>query len=360
MAERLKDLFLTDSSLQELVEALQESYPAFDGKRFLSLVKDDQWLERQLKDRVVHITECLAQTLPPDYEEALDILLQTIPNVKGFEVMAFPHFVGTYGTEHWDRSLDALRFLSDYASGEWAIRPFLIQDSDRALDQMLAWAHDSNEKVRRLASEGCRPRLPWAPALPAFKKNPRPLIPILEALKDDESEFVRRSVANNLNDISKDHPDLALDICEQWYGWSDEADWIVKHACRTLLKTANKRALLLFGYADPANLGVSEFALASKSVKIGETAQFSFLLSVNGKRELKVRLEYAVHFVKARGQLSKKVFKISERNCSPGSHKITRKHSFADRSTRKHYPGTHQITIIVNGEEKGQLPLQVG
>ena len=204
--------------------------------------------------------------------------------------------------------------------------------------------------MRRLASEGCRPRLPWAMALPKFKKDPTPLLPILEHLKNDPSETVRRSVANNLNDISKDNPVIALDVCERWHGQSTETDKIVKHACRGLLKAGDKRALAIFGYSDPADLVISNFTLATPSLRIGDNLEFSFTMELQHKS--KVRLEYAIHYVKAKGQLSKKVFKITENDYKAGSHSYKRKHSLADMSTRKHYPGTHRISLFVNGEEK--------
>jgi 3-methyladenine DNA glycosylase AlkC len=219
------------------------------------------------------------------------------------------------------------------------------------------WAEDKDAKVRRLASEGCRPRLPWAMALPKFKKDPSPILPILEKLKDDASEDVRRSVANNLNDISKDNPDLTLEICEKWSGQSENTDKIVKHACRTLLKAGNKRALAIFGYSDPSSIGVDNLSLDKKNLKIGDDLTFSFDITVATKS--KVRLEYAVYFVKAKGKISKKVFKISEKDYGPGTYSISRKQAFQEQTTRKHYPGTHRIAIIVNGEEKARTSFEL-
>jgi 3-methyladenine DNA glycosylase AlkC len=222
---------------------------------------------------------------------------------------------------------------------------------------LLNLANDEDEKVRRFASEGCRPRLPWAMALPDFKKDPSPILPILEKLKDDDAEFVQKSVANNLNDISKDHPDLVLDICEGWKGSSKGADWIVKRACRTMLKAGNKRAMLLFGFGDPKSLHIENFKLAKKTAKIGDKVEFSFELNVKTRKKSKVRLEYVVHFAKAGGKTSKKVFQLIEKTHAPGKHELKRNHSFADMSTRKHYPGKHRISIIVNGVEKADAEL---
>lgn len=352
MAERLKDLFFTKESIDHLASTVTEHCPPFDRDEFLRLVYDDIWEGLELKARMRHVSTCLHATLPPDYSEALAILEKVVPSIHGFDVMVFPDYVEQYGLEHWDRSFSALKFFTLYASGEFAIRPFLKKNPQRALAHMLTWADDQNHHVRRLASEGCRPRLPWAMALPAFKKDPGPIFPILEKLKNDPSESVRRSVANNLNDISKDHPERMLEICERWFGVTEETDQIVKHACRGLLKAGNSRALLLFGLANPAALRVEDLALDKTSLKIGDELHFSFALHVDTDQPRDVRLEYALDFVKAKGQLSRKMFQIRESRLEPGTHSIARKHAFADLSTRRHYPGRHFITIFVNGVEK--------
>ena len=205
----------------------------------------------------------------------------------------------------------------------------------------------------------CPLSLSWAMALPDFKKDPGLILPILGKLKNDESDSVRRSVANNLNDISKDHPELVLEICERWYGQSERTNWIVKHACRTLLKSGNKRALLLFGYGDSSQMSVDKLKPGEKTVMIGKDLLFSFQLIMATKKASKVRLEYRVDFMKAKGKQSGKIFKITENTYKPGTHSFSRKHSFADMSTRKHYEGEHGITIIVNGDEKAKASFAV-
>ena len=212
-----------------------------------------------------HATECLAQLLPKSYKQAVEILMKAAPEVKGFESFCLPTYVELYGLDHWKYSLPALAAFTKYSSSEFSIRPYIKQDPARAMAFMEELASDHDEKVRRFASEGCRPRLPWAMALPAFKKDPSPILPILEKLKDDDSEFVQKSVANNLNDISKDHPELVLDICERWQGTSKSADWIIKRACRTMLKAGNKRAMLLFGFGNPKSLHIEKLKLRKKS-----------------------------------------------------------------------------------------------
>jgi hypothetical protein len=196
-------------------------------------------------------------------------------------------------------------------------------------------------------------------AIPAFKKDPSLILGVLEKLKDDDSEFVLRSVANNLNDISKDNPELVLDVCEKWLGTSEKTDWIVKHSCRTLLKAGEKRAMLLFGFGDPKSIAVENLAVNKKTVTIGDGITFSFELVVKTKKSCKVRLEYIVYFVRANGRLSRKVFQISEKTYNSGRHLIKRKQSFADMSTRKHYPGDHNLAVVVNGVEKARTTVEL-
>jgi len=350
MAERLKDMFFTADSVSTFAAAIQTAYPEFDKEKFTELVFDKAFESKELMAKMRHATLCLHQTLPKSYAKTVEILKHAAPHVKGFEAISLPNYISLYGMEDWEVSLPALGHITQFVTAELAIRPFLDQDPQKVLPHMLAWAQYENHHVRRLASEGCRPRLPWAMALPKFKKDPTPLLPILEQLKNDPSETVRRSVANNLNDISKDNPAIALDVCERWHGQSPETDKIVKHACRGLLKAGDKRALAIFGYSDPADLVISNFTLATPSLRIGDNLEFSFTMELQNKS--KVRLEYAIHYVKAKGQLSKKVFKITENDYKAGSHSYKRKHSLDDMSTRKHYPGTHRISLFVNGEEK--------
>lgn len=359
MPDKLKDLFFSSSFIDQLADTLQEIYPAFDKARFTRLIYDANWEARELKEKMRHVSGCLHQTLPQDFAQALEILKKAAPSFGSFDAMVFADYVECYGLDDWDLSLPALGFFTQFASSEFAVRPFLARDPERAMAYLRGWAEHENHHLRRLASEGCRPRLPWAMALPTFKEDPRPILPILEKLKNDQSEYVRRSVANNLNDISKDHPDLVLDICQRWVGHTQHTDWIVKHACRGMLKAGNKRALSLFGFGDPTHIRVENLRLDPEALLIGQDLQVTFELGVVTQEACNVRLELGVYFVKANGNLSRKVFKIGEKSFDPGEHSITRKVSFADRSTRKHYPGQHQIAIIVNGEEMAQVSFEL-
>ena len=216
------------------------------------------------------------------------------------------------------------------------------------MKQMKIWSRSKNEHIRRLASEGCRPRLPWAMALPEYKRDPSAVLEIILNLINDESLYVRRSVANNLNDISKDNPDFIIEIAEQYLGSSREADWVIKHACRGLLKQGHKKVMKLFGYTVAQHVSLDNFK-TDKNVSMGEKINFSFKLITNEKKLGKLRLEFIIDFIKANGKSSAKVFKISEGEYSQSSKLFTKNFSFRKISTRKYYPGDHAISIVLNG-----------
>ena len=352
MPEKLKDILFPPEKVKLFATVLTEVYPAFDGQGFYHLVCDADWPERELKEKMRHTTLCLHEFLPDEFAKAVDILIAIVPKVSGFEAIVLPDYVEVYGLDHWNISMPALGELTKCGSSEFAIRPFLNKDLEGAMKYMSRWADSADFKVRRFASDGCRPRLPWASGVPALKKDPALILPILEKLKNDPAEFVRKSVANNLNDISKDHPGLVLDICNRWQGTSQNTDWIIKHACRTLLKQGNKRAMLLFGFANPEKMMVNSLHISNHNPKIGEDIEFSFDLDLQTDERQKVRLEYIVHFVKSFGKTSPKVFQMKEVEMEPGLHSIVKKHSFKDLSTRKHYMGEHKLEIVINGVVK--------
>ncbi|MEN8119526.1 MAG: DNA alkylation repair protein [Bacteroidota bacterium] len=359
MPEALKNQFFTKGSIQKFANEICKEYASFDNEKFLELIYTKDWETKELKAKMYHVTNCLHDTFSKDYLSALEILLKIAPFIKGFEAMVLPDFVEQYGLDFWDESLAALKEFTKYSSSEFAIRPFIIANVEKSMSFMLKMATDSHENVRRFASEGCRPRLPWAMALPNLKKDPSLIFPILEKLKNDESEFVRRSVANNLNDISKDNPDMVLNLCEKWIGNTKNTDWIVKHACRSLLKEGNSKAMRIFGFGDPKEIEVKGLKTDSSKVKIGTDLQFEFQLINQSVNDAKIRLEYRVYFMKANGKQSGKIFQISEKLYKPGEYTIKKKHSFKNLSTRKHYTGDHGIGIVVNGVEKGNVVFQV-
>ena len=362
MAVLFKDRF-NYGSLHKLALQIQTVYDEFPIEAFLKSTMDEMWDSLEFKQRVMQISVNLGKYLPEDYKTAIHIIDKVIMNydicLDGF-VSFFPAFVELYGQdkENWDVSMSALARYTPYASAEFAVRSFIINDEERMMAQMMSWAKDDNEHVRRLASEGCRPRLPWGQGLPNFQKDPSPVLRILELLKTDPSPYVRKSVANNLNDISKTHPDLVVKIAKDWYGKDKNTDWIIKHGCRTLLKKGNSEVLGILGFADAGCVKVNAFSLQTVSVHVGGILTFSF--EIEAKKETKVRLEYGIDYVKANGRRSRKIFQISEPAFKEnGKRSYTKTHSFADTSTRKHYPGIHSVTLIVNGTERGTLEFEV-
>lgn len=364
MPELLKDTFYNYDLICEMADNIRAVYPPFQCDDFINDIMDSTWAELELKARMRRITVHLGKYLPDDYGRALGIIDQVLAGYpagfSNFAFLCFPDFVEVYGQDekYWDLSMAALERYTPFSSAEFAVRPFIIRQEDRMMKQMAAWAKHGNEHVRRLASEGCRPALPWGPALVRFKKDPLPVLGILELLKADPSLYVRKSVANNLNDISKTHPDLVIKTAREWYGKNEWTDWIVKHGCRTLLKKGNRDVLDLFGFADAKSVDIAGFMLGAAAVSIGEELTFSFELVA--KQAAKVRLEYGVDYVKANGKRNRKIFQISERIFEAGETKLyTKTQSFADATTRKHYPGTHSVTLIVNGAERGTLDFEV-
>ena len=343
-----------------IVKSVYDSFPI---EEFVDSVMDNTWEDLELKARGRQVTLNLGKYLPQDYREALAILEKVAEDyVSGQFVLgfSFPDFVEVYGQDenNWDASINALELFTMLWSSEMAVRPFIINNEERMMEQMLAWSKHENEHIRRLSSEGCRPALPWAMALPEYKKDPAPILPILEQLKTDPSMYVRKSVANNLNDISKTRPDVVKKLASDWYGENKHTDWIIKHGCRTLLKKGDEEILVLFGLGDDSSVSVEDFAMDSSSVSIGNNLGFSFVL--NATDLAKVRLEYAIDFVKSGGKTSRKIFKISEIALKANERRrYARNHSFADLSTRKHYPGIHSIAILVNGTEQGKAEFEV-
>lgn len=362
MAGLYKDRF-NHESLYKLASEIQAVYEEFSAEAFLNATMDKTWDSLEFKQRVMRISKVLGKYLPADYKTAIHIIDKVILNydtcLDGF-VSFFPSYVELYGQdkEDWNVSMEALARYTPYASAEFAVRAFILNDEERMMAQMAAWAKDGNEHLRRLASEGCRPALPWGQALPCFKKDPLPVLYILELLKTDPSPYVRKSVANNLNDISKTHPDLVIKIAKDWYGKDKRTDWIVKHGCRTLLKKGNTDVLDLFGFSEDCCVEVDGFSLGTDALLIGTDMIFSF--EIAAEKAVKVRLEYGIDYVKASGKRNRKIFQISELTLKDNSKKSYRKkHSFADTSTRKHYPGIHSVTLIINGTERGMLNFDV-
>ena len=332
-------------------------WPAFDRSGFTTAAADK--LETlELKQRSNQIAAALARFLPGDFERAAAILRQSLTpdpdsdkrGIDGWAIMPISHYVGTSGLGHFALSMDLLKEMTNRFSAEFGIRFLILEDSERALSIMKEWTRDPDHHVRRLVSEGTRPRLPWAMQLPGFIEDPAPILPLLERLKDDESEYVRRSVANNLNDIAKDHPDRVADIAGRWLqNAGEERRKLVRHACRTLVKQGHRKALTVLGYGPP-KLELKGFALQTPDVEFGEALSFEVSLTSTAKRPQALILDYVIHHRKANGDTSPKVFKWKTLTLDKQArHTARRRHVFRPITTRTYYPGTHALELLING-----------
>ena len=254
----------------------------------------------------------------------------------------------------------ALTHFTQFSSSEFAVRPYIIKYQKQMINQHLIWSKHKNYHVRRLASEGIRPRLPWAMALLDFKKDPSPIIPILNNLMADEQEYVRRSVANCINDISKDHPQIVIDLVKNNINKSTETDKLLKHASRGLLKKGNAEILKLFGLNNEHLVNLLSLQIDKLKIQIGKSFNFTFSVQLQEKIASQVRLEYNIYYVKANGKQSAKIFQIGTYLLQPNQTvEVNKKHSFINLTTRKHYAGMHKIAIVANGNEIGFLDFEL-
>ncbi len=365
MSELIKDLY-SEAFYEQFSSVLKQTIPSVNKDEFKNLIFIDAFESYELKERLSHTTKVLNHFLPEDFKSATQTIKELIENLnsanmreQSMEFMFIPEYIEIYGINDYENSVKAFEFITQFTSCEFAVRPFLKKYPDEMLSQMISWSKHENNKVRRLASEGSRPRLPWAMALPSYKNDPSPILPILENLKEDSCEVVRRSVANNLNDIAKDNPDTVIDISKQWKGKSKETDALVKHACRTLLKQGELQILKLFGFGSQ-NFKVSGFNIITPQVKIGDYLGFKFSIINQDDSAKLLRLEYGLYYMKNNGKLARKVFKISEREIESNKiYDIQRKQSFKIISTRKFHTGLHQVSIIVNGIEGEKLDFEL-
>lgn len=348
--EPLKNKYNT-SYIDSLCHDIQNVYKTFDTKNFTKDIFDKTWQTKELKSRMRTISTALAIYLPQDYKKAIDILIKAYrqtDQTKMLENMIFQDFVEVYGLEYFDISMQALQVFTINSSSEFAVRQFILKYPTKTMKQMKIWAKNDIVDVRRLSSEGCRPRLPWAVALQSFKQNPKEVFEILEILKADNEKYVLRSVANNLNDISKDNPNLVLHFVKQNIDVSTNLDYVLKHGSRTLLKSGDKEILKLFGFDNTDNT-VDNFHCDDK-VKIGEKLNFSF--DIKSTHILgSLRIEYIIYFKLKNSKYGKKIYMISQKSHNTNKIHIKQNHHFKPISTRVYHKGTHKIEIVVNGEK---------
>ncbi|MBQ0733254.1 DNA alkylation repair protein [Aquimarina celericrescens] len=365
MAEPLKNVY-NELFFEKFLNTVKEVYPKINSTKFLSDIYKDHWKEKELKQRMYHISSVLFKHLPNNFVIATKIIVQMTEVLKtkeesmSFEYMFLADYIEKYGLDNYQTSISAMEEITKFTSCEFAVRPFIFKYPEQMRSQLLEWSQHAHPMVRRLASEGSRPRLPWTMRLPSFQKDPSPIIPILKNLKNDPSEMVRRSVANNLNDISKDNPEIVISLAIKWKGKSKETDKLIKHACRTLLKEGNREIMKLFGFRTIKEIKISDFQVLTPKIKVGNSLEFSFVLKNKSKTTSKIRLECGIYYKKANGILSRKVFKISEKEYLANSiTTIKRKQPFKIITTRKLYSGTHQISLIINGNEFEKLDFEL-
>jgi 3-methyladenine DNA glycosylase AlkC len=358
-APALKEIF-DRARLKHFAAETKAVWPAFDDKRFLALATqglDDLGIMQRMR----LAAEAFGATLPQDFGKAVDILTQLAPRIRhGFASITLSEYVALYGQENFDRSMKALKLFTTHGSAEFAIRHFLAADFDRTLRVMRGWAEDGNEHVRRLASEGSRPRLPWSLQLKNLIADPSPTLPILERLKADDSPYVRKSVANHLNDIGKDHPDVLVDTVSRWDRADPRTSWIVRHALRTLVKKGDARALALLGASDGAEIRVERFAVAPARVRLGDRVTIEAAIASTGDAGQRLVVDYAIHYVKKLGTTSRKVFKLKEVSLPPGgSAKLSISQVIRDFTTRTHQPGHHKVELLVNGRTLAESGFEI-
>ena len=359
MADALRDAY--GAAIPRTIGAMVAAvHPAFDAPGFVHTCLAG-YGDLALVARGWKIADALHAHLPPEYPEAVGVLVRSLgrplgePEGQGMAPFLYmPHafFVARYGLDHFEPSMRAQYEITKRFTAEFSIRPFIERHPEATLARLAQWARDPDPHVRRLVSEGTRPRLPWAPRLREFQRDPSPVLALLELLKDDPALYVRRSVANNLNDIGKDHPGVLVEVARRWLDDAGEARrWVVKHALRSAVKRGEAGALKALGYGG----GSRALAVASPAIKparpaMGEAVTIAFTVENRGGRRARALVDFRVHFVKKNGRAAPKVFKLRAVDLAPGeSVRLSKKVSLADLTTRRHYPGRHAVDAQVDG-----------
>ncbi|MDP3821856.1 MAG: DNA alkylation repair protein [Burkholderiales bacterium] len=363
--EPFKNL-INKGTVEAIGMALQKAWPAFDRKRFQKLAQTG--LDAlEFKARARHVSAALESTLPEDFDQAAALLEATLAppgaqndprwaqvgngSLAGWAVWPMGEYVSRRGLQSPHRGLATLHALTQRFTAEWPIRAFIEQHPELTFATLALWARDPSEHVRRLVSEGSRPRLPWGLQLKGLIKDPAPTLPLLLALQDDASDYVRRSVANHLNDIAKDHPALVAEWLEEHLtDASPERRALLKHATRTLVKKGDPRVLKAWGLGKPLR-GSATLAITPKRVSVGDSLELSMTLASSAARAQKLVIDYAVHHVKANGSTSDKVFKGWVLELAANEERTLRKsHSMRLITTRVYHAGHHAVDLRINGQ----------
>ena len=366
-APLLKD-FYNEALVRKISTALYGVWPEFDQDKFVDGVIQ-QFEPLSLTERAWAITEAMRSTLPEEYPKVASIFtksfgpeqhLDRMEGMDGFYYLPFGNFVAKYGLDHFDISIDLLLEITKRFTSEFPIRPFIVKYPEQTMVKLNEWTCHENVHVRRLVSEGTRTRLPWASRLPQFVEDPTPVLELLEKLKADPELYVRRSVANNLNDIGKDHPDVVVEVLTRWSRTNDPGtQWIIKHASRSLVKAGNTGALALLGYNPNADVELKDFKVSAE-VQFGKDLQFSGELTLGSEKTENLMVDFVVHYMKANGKLAPKVFKLAKLKMKPGDTVDLRKQvPFKPINTRKYYPGTHALELQINGKRHGYAEFEL-
>lgn len=357
---------LAEPAIKRIAFALSKVLTNFSRDSFIasSLVNIEQL---ELKERVQHLIKVIHSFMPNNFPQAAKLLIEVKSHwdygekedaLSSFAAWPIIDYIAEFGLEHPRESLIALKELTELFSAEFAIRPFIINHAEYCHQQFELWVDDNSEHVRRLVSEGTRPRLPWGIQLKQFISDPNANIPLLSQLHQDDSLYVRRSVANHLNDIAKDNPNVVINTCKLWQENSInkvKTLWVIKHATRSLIKSGNQEAFALLGFSKKPLLELSAINLSNKTISIGDALNFDFELISKGKKTQNLVVDFAIHFMKANQKQRAKIFKLKVITLKPNE-KVTlsKKYSFKLITTRKYYPGEHHIDILINGKSYGK------
>jgi 3-methyladenine DNA glycosylase AlkC len=357
--EQLKEMF-NKKFYAGLSREFEKAYADFNSALFLKEITDNLG-PLSLNERMRKTSVVLRNHLPADYKKSLGIMYKVIPNLnRGYTNLLFPDYVGLYGHNHFELSMEALKYFTNFGSSEFAVREFLKRDFKKTIAVMTDWSKHKNPHVRRLSSEGSRPRLPWSFKLDQVISDPAATKKILEQLKNDDELYVRKSVANHLNDISKDNPAYMLQVVGKWDQSKPNTSWIIKHASRSLIKKGNADSLSIFNFEKDVKVKITDFKISTNKVQLGDTLQFSFGIGSLKTAAQKLVIDYVVHYQKKSGETSPKVFKLTELHLQPKqSVNIVKKQVFKDFTTRKHFKGQHKLEIQVNGKVLAQKEFEL-
>lgn len=357
MAEPFKT-FINAAGVTTAAGHLARAHAAFDAKTFCAEIIP-RLGALELKARAMCVADALERHLSADFHKAASHLERALAPVgsqnaseglAGWFLWSAGEFVSRRGLAHPERALACLREITQRFTAEFAIRPFVVHHPALVFATLQEWLRDDSEHVRRLVSEGTRPRLPWGLQLKSLIADPSPSLPLLEALLDDKSEYVRRSAANHLNDIAKDHPELVASWLEQFLpGASAERTALLRHASRTLIKQGNPRVLAAWGRGT-ALAGSASLTISPRRLEFGEAATLTLTLTSAAAEPQALTIDYVVHHVKANGETSPKVFKGWNVTVPPGATlTLVKRHTVKPITTRRYYPGRHGVVIQANG-----------